>query len=288
MQRSIGNGYRNILLWMALWIVAPVHLEAQPYVDPVQIRYMYGWRDQKAYATPHTHAWIGADLPVSIGKNSFLLISPAFEEWQIDSAKKENIIPSLRSLSLPLGLILPLDPETWSLTLIPIVRWNGEKLFEKNTFQLGGVFLVGYAVKPHQKFRAGVYLNDEFFGLFVMPLLGVDWRLNENNYLFGVLPGRLTYEHQWSSRFFGGATLRAPTNSYRLSNGQFVRLSDIQATLFADFYAAKTLCLTLEAGWGMFRKIRTGLHDTHYLTETDWGDSPILKVDIAYRIRLAE
>jgi hypothetical protein len=78
------------------------------------------------------------------------------------------------------------------LTIVP--RWNGEQLFAAN-ISYGGA---AAARKPDQKFRFGVYANAEFFGLFVIPLLGCDWRIDSRNYLFGILPGRLTFEHEWS------------------------------------------------------------------------------------------
>ncbi len=131
-----------------------------------------------------------------------------------------------------------------------------------------------------------MYANAEFFGLFVVPLLGADWRIDEKNYLFGVLPGRFTYEHQWSKKLYGGATFRALTSSYRLSNRQYIRLDDNQLSLYLDYYPAKHLCITLEPGYGVFRKIRTGINNSDYMTKVNWGDGPTIKLSTSYRIRL--
>lgn len=262
------------------------NLFAQPYVDPFQVRYTYGFRNKEAEATPFTHLWAGTDIPIKLKENSYLLLSPYFEQWRLDSANREEIVPGVQSMAFPVGLILPVKNSNWSLTFLPILRSNGEKLFAENSIQFGGVSFATWARKPNQKFQFGVYLNKEFFGFFVMPLLGTDWRINAKNYLFGLLPGRLTYEHQWSEKFYGGATFRAITNSFRLSNGQFLRLDDNQVSLYLDYYPAKKICITLEPGYGVLRKIRTGINNKNYLSERKWGDGPFIKLSASYRVRL--
>jgi hypothetical protein len=206
--------------------------------------------------------------------------------WNLDSADVTVLYPPVHSLTLPVGLILPIDDSKWTLTIIPMVRTNGEKLFAENTFQVAGVALAAFARRPHQKIRFGVYVSGEFFGLFVIPLLGVDWRIDDKNYLFGVLPGRLTFEHKWTEKVYVGATFRAPTNSYRLSNGGFIRLDDNQASLFLDYYPVKQVCITLEPGIGVFRRLRIGGEGQDYVREADWGDGMFIKLSGAYRIRL--
>jgi len=268
----------NLFLLTQVW--------SQPYVDLIQLRYTYAVKNKKAAATPFTHLWAGSDIPLKLKGNSYLLLSPYYELWRLDSAKKQEIYPTLHSIAFPIGFIQPIGRSNWAITVIPILRWNGEKLFDESTFQYGGVTFATYAPKPLQKFRLGVYLNADFFGLFVMPLLGADWRIDKKNYLFGLLPGRLSFEHKWSEKLYGGATFRAITNSYRFSNGQFIRLDDNQVSLFLDYYPDKHICVTLEPGFGVFRKIRTGNNKGDYFNKVNWGDGPFIKLSAAYRIRL--
>lgn len=260
-------------------------LFGQPYVDLLQARYMYALKNNNTPATPFTHFWIGSDLPIKLKPETFLLLSPFYEQWVLDSAETKEIYPVMQSLALPVGLIFPLKNTKWAVTFVPIVRTNGETLFAENTFQYGAVTFATWTRKPNQKFRFGVYTNAEFFGFFIIPLLGADWRIDDRNYLFGVLPGRLTYEHQWSNKFFWGATFRAPTSSYRLADGSFVRLDDNQLSVFIDYYISKHLCITLEPGVGVVRRIRTGIDTKNYLTKVKWGDSSFLKLSASYRIR---
>ncbi|MBZ5856815.1 pyridoxal phosphate-dependent decarboxylase family protein [Flavihumibacter profundi] len=285
-RKKKGNNTLLSLLFVCCVIFQAEEVWSQPLIDPFQVRYTYAFRSNNTAATPFVHFWAGSDLPIKLKGSTYLLLSPYYEQWRIDSADKKEIYPAVQSLALPIGLILPFHESKWAITVLPIVRWNGEKLFDGNTFQYGAITFATYARKPNQKFRLGVYANAEFFGLFVWPLLGTDWRIDARNNLFGLLPGRLTYEHKWNKKFYGGVTFRALTNSYRFSNGQYIRLDDNQISLYMDYYPAKNICLTLEPGYGVYRKIRTGINKGEYLTNFKWGDGPFIKLSAAYRLRL--
>lgn len=290
--KQLSDAYlpsKIMMRWMigiCCLLYAGIQLQAQPYVDPFQVRYMYALRNNNTPATPFSHLYAGTDLPVKLSGGGLLLISPFYEQWTFDSADTKEIYPTVKSMALPVGLIMPFHDSKWAITAIPVVRWNGEEVFGGNTFQFGGPVFASYTRKPQQVFRFGVYANAEFFGLFVIPLLGCDWRIDDRNYLFGVLPGRLTFEHKWSEKFYGGATFRAPTNSYRLSDGSFIRVDDNQLSLFADYYLTKHFCITIEPGYGVLRRIRTGVDTKEYLTKVKWGDGLFIKLSAAYRIRL--
>jgi len=276
---------RSLFLICSILLIA-LQLCSQPYFDPFQVRYMQALRNNNSPATPFSHLYAGSDLPIILKGGAILLLSPYYEQWNIDSAETEEVYPTVQSVAFPVGLFMPIHETKWTLKVFTIVRSNGEKLFAENTFQFGGVTLASFARKPQQKFHFGVYANAEFFGLFIIPLVGCDWRIDDKNYLFGVLPGRLTYEHKWNEKFYGGVTFRAPTSSYRLSNGKFIRLDDNQLSLFIDYYPAKHLCITVEPGYGVLRKIRTGINGNDYITKVNWGDGPFIKLSAAYRIRL--
>jgi hypothetical protein len=275
-------------IFLLSFLILPFYIQyaaAQPYVDPVQVRFTYGFRNGNADATPHTHLWAGSDLPIKLKDRTYQLFSPYYETWSIDSAGKNNVVPRVQSLAFPVGFIFPLSSK-WSVNLLPVIRLNGEEIFGGKTFQFGGAAFTTLKVKQDKNLRFGVYMNSEFFGLFVMPLLGADWRIDDKNYVFGLLPGRLTWEHKMNSKLYGGATFRALTNSYRLKDGNYMRLDDNQISLYLDYYIAKRFVVTLEPGYGILRKIRTGLNDKNYITQRNWGDGPFIKLSTSYRIRL--
>ncbi len=273
-------------LFVLFCLIRFTNATAQPYVDPLNIRYTYAFKNAQPNATPFTHLFIGSDIPVRFKNGTIFFLSPFFENWNIDSANNKDFLPSLKSIVLPIGVIFPLSNK-WSLNITSIIRVNGEDIQFNNAFQMGGILFASYKKKELQKIRVGIYVNNDFFGVFVVPLVGFDWRIDKSNYLFGLLPGRLTFEHQLSKRLYTGATFRAITNSYRLNNGNYLRIDDNQVSFFLDCYPAKHVAITLEPGYGIVRKLRSGAtHSKNYITDYHWEEGPFIKLSAAYRIRL--
>jgi hypothetical protein len=127
-------------------------------------------------------------------------------------------------------------------------------------------------------------MNNEFFNVFVMPLAGIDWKINDRNILFGVLPGSLTYEHRINTHFYYGANFRAITNSYYTAPGYW-RINENQLGLYLDTYVTKTIVLNIESGHSLFRKVETGIKHISK-RNADVNDNFYFKLSLAYRIRL--
>jgi len=267
--------------------ITTLNVMTQPYIDPLNIRYTRAFHNKNNSATPFSHLYIGPDLPFKMKKNKLVVLSPFYDRWNIDSGSNKNYLPAVSSIGLALSAIFPVDKDHWSLTVTAIPRFNSEGLKLQNSFQMGGLLLASYKKRETLKYKFGVYVNNEFFGLFVMPLVGIDWKIDARNNLFGILPGRLTFEHQLSDHFYTGGTFRAITNTYRLYNGDFIRIQDNQLSAYLDYYATKHIVFSTEAGYGIFRSLQSGTYRSKkYHTDYNWGDGLFIKLCTSYRIRL--
>ncbi len=267
--------------------IAVANLAAQPYVDPLNIRFTRSMGNNNQKSTSFSHLYIGSDLPVKLNHGIVLVISPFYERWNIDSGANKNYVPVVSSAGLVVAAIVPLQKDRWSLTAGFIPRFNSEGLTQNNSFQAGGLLLATYQQHQNLRYKFGVYVNSEFFGMFIMPLGGIDWRINRRSNFFGVLPGKLTYEYQLSRHFYTGANFRALTNSYRLSNGNYLRMNDNQLSGYLDWYVTSHIVLTAEGGYGILRKLRTGQgRNKIYVTEPAWEDGLFFKLCASYRVRL--
>ncbi len=255
-------------------------LKAQPYVDLLSIRYNNG-----ISGTLFSHLYVGSDLPIKLKNNGYIVISPFFENWNINNTVNEPI-PAVSSLALATSAILPIDKKHWSLTITAIPRINSEELSLKNSFQIGGALLAIYKKSDTFKYKFGVYVNKEFFGLFVMPLVGVDWKINQNNYVFGVLPGKLIYEHQLNTHLYTGLSFRAITNSYKLADTNYIKIQDNQLSSFVDYYATKHIVFSGETGWSIMRKLTGGTDYNNDTFNYCWQDGLFFKLSVSYRMRL--
>jgi hypothetical protein len=262
-------------------------LFSQSYFEPLQVRHTNAFKNNQYETSLFKISEISSELPIKIKNNHYFLISPFYSNTQINLEDTNHQFPVIQSLRLPMGIITPIGNSKWSLTLLTMLSWNGEKLFMDNSFQFGTIVFTTFSKKTNKKIRFGVYANKEFFGWFVIPIAGLNWQINDFNYIFGLLPGRLTFEHKWNTKLYSGLTFRAPMNSYRITNQQYVTLYDNQLSLFLDYYLSKPICITIEPGWSLFRKIRTSSTENgNTINETSRADGSFIKLSAAYRFKL--
>jgi hypothetical protein len=262
---------------------------AQPYLDIVNLKYSNspnaGLINQNKNDVHIRYYGIGTNLPVQLNnKKDAVIFSPFFDAWssKINNNSRQNYY----SVALPVSLFKTIPYTRWGILLTGIVRLNDSSNIRKTNMQVGGAFILSKKRNEKLTWKLGIYINNELFGVFVMPLLGIDWRINEKNNLFGVLPGNLTYEHKITEHFYYGANFRAITNSYANTNGYW-RIDENQLGLYLDTYFNKNLVLNIEGGHSVLRKIRTGIK---YFSkhDADVNDNFYVKLSFAYRVRFTK
>ncbi len=263
--------------------------KAQPYLDILNLKYTNspdaGLLNQQKNAVNIDYFSIGTNLPVQFkNKKGALIFSPYFEKWsqQINGNKQQHYY----GIGLPVTLSKSIPHSKWNILLTGIIRMNDSSIYKNAGMQVGGAFIAAYKKSTTFTWKLGVYMNDENFGIFVMPLLGIDWRITSRDNLFGILPGNLTYEHKINKHFYYGANFRAITNSYAKTNGYW-RIDENQLGIYLDTYFYKNLVLNIEAGHSLFRKIRTGVKDVSKY-DADVNDNLYFKLSLAYRVRFTK
>ncbi len=263
--------------------------KAQPYLDIVSLKYTKslntGLMNQNKNDVKLQYFSVGTNLPVQFkNKKGALIFSPYFEKWsqQFNGNKQQHYY----GIGLPVTLSKSIPHSKWNILITGIIRMNDSSIYKKAGTQVGGAFIAAYKKSTTLTWKLGVYMNDENFGLFVMPLLGIDWRITSRDNLFGILPGNLTYEHKINKHFYYGANFRAITNSYAKTNGYW-RIDENQLGIYLDTYFNKNLVLNIEAGHSIFRKIRTGVKDVSKY-DADVNDNLYFKLSLAYRVRFTK
>lgn len=234
--------------------------------------------------------WVtaGMDIPLKM-KGDVLLFSPLFETYLFSSASLSN--KNLYGFALPVSYLKQWKNQKWktSFTLIPRLSSDLENISSKD-YQLGGAVLAVYKKNEKLKYKFGAYYNNEFFGFFMLPLLGIDWNITNRLNLFGVLPGSMSLEFKVHSKFYTGISFRSITNSFRLFSDTYFKIQDNQLKLFIDFYPLKNLVMNVETGHSFFRKYSTGFKNNNGENESDlkYTDGILIKAGIAYRFRLKD
>ena len=282
---------------IALSIFSSFSLSAQPYIDIGRLSYYYSPEaNNKTHPLRSAVYAVNLTLPIEFKKDGDALIINPFldhKEGKV-SAREFNI----SSKGIMLGFLKKSLAKNWSLLTSVIGRQNkqAEKSLD-DAWQVGGLLLATWKQNDRRSFKFGLYYNREFFGNFFMPLVGIDWKVNEKNNIFGVLPGSLIIEHKVNRTLYYGLSFRALTNSWRLetidpcfsgdcSGKNYLRIEDNQLGLFADIYFLKNFVFTSEAGYTILRKYRFGFKGDavhHYIDNK--SDNFYLKTGVAYRVR---
>ena len=288
-KKTCFNNWLSILIFVVVNLLSTQQSMAQPFLDIANIKYTNspnaGLLNQNKNDVKILYYGIGTNIPLQFkNKKDAVIFSPFFETWssKINNNKRQNYY----SVALPVSLSKSIPNTKWSFLLTGIVRMNDSSINKKTTMQVGGAFIISNKRNENLTWKLGLYVNNELFGLFIMPLAGIDWRINARNNLFGILPGNLTYEHKINEHFYYGANFRAITNSYAKSNSYW-RIDENQLGLYLDTYFNKNLVLNIEAGHSLFRKIRTG---EKHISKVDAkvNDNLYIKVAFAYRVRFAK
>lgn len=284
-----GDGSLFYLLVSATFILStPCKIAAQPFLDIVNVKYSNspdaGLFNQNKNNLKLQYFSLSSNLPVQFkNKRDAIIFSPYFEKWW--SQVNRNTRHGHTGIVLPVSLVKAIAKTRWSIVLTAIARMNDSSISKKTNLQIGGAFIAGYKRNENCTWKLGVYVNNDLFGLFVMPLLGIDWKMNERNNLFGVLPGNLTYEHKINRHFYYGVNFRAITNSYGTTNGYW-RIDENQLGVYLDTYLARNFVLNMEAGHSVLRKIRTGVKDV-WKFDGKVNDNVYVKLAVAYRVRFS-
>ena len=281
---------RNLILWAVgiLGNLSSASCDAQPFIDLVNTQYInspaHGVSDEKKNVTSLQNFSIQTTIPFQFkNKADAIIISPAFEMWspEVDSIAED--FEHQYGLALPVAYLTSLHNPDWSILSMLVVRRNGYKLDLENNWQVGGAMIANFKRCETLTYKFGVYASGEFFGLFVRPLLGIDWQVNKKTNLYGILPGSMNLEHQIRNNLYAGASFKAITSSYRTPDGYW-RLDENRLGVFLDYYLAKHIAINMEGGHSILRKMRTGQKD---MPDVDWeaSDNLYVKLSLAYRIR---
>jgi len=280
----------KILAFLLVVCISGV-LQAQPYVDIVSLRGTNspdaGLFNRDKNPVVLNYRSINTNFPLKIGKGqSRLLISPFAEKWLVKSPTQNDSSQSYYGIAVPLSLRMNLTDKKWEIQATLITRMNGESIAMDTKIQFGGFFLLSYKPTENITYKLGVYMNDELFGLFVLPLAGIDWKINNRTNLFGLIPGNLNFEYKLKTRFYTGFILRTITNSYADVKTSYWRVNENQFGAYLDSYLSKNIVLNLEAGHSVLRKLRSGDYDMKSPYDWSVNDAYYIKLMLAYRLRL--
>jgi hypothetical protein len=165
----------------------------------------------------------------------------------------------LSSALLQLGYNKKLG-DKWQALLVALPKLSSDfKDISSEDFQYGGILLFTYTKNIKLKYKVGMYYNQEFWGPFIVPLLGFDWQPNDRWDIFGSLPISATASYHLTEKFNTGLYFQAPTSSYRLSENDrsaYLARATNELYWFNEYYITKNIVLQEKVTYSLGRSFR--------------------------------
>lgn len=287
-------GRNNVLVSAILFIMSIGNIQAQPFVD------IAAGQIQRISDDNNISIQYGLNifLPIKAKNENIFLVGVSYGRLSFELKGDNNPDINLSATSIQLGMVKKWNDKWRTLALIiPKISSDFGELSVKD-YQLGGTMLMTKTVNNTFSYKFGLYYNREFFGHFFIPLIGVEWKLNDRVNIFGVLPGNMNMEYRLKENFYSGIAYKSLTTSYRLSEkmqNKYIRdghkiWGHNQLKAFINFYPAKKLLLFGEIGHTVFREFnifddgsKTPLENNDL---SEFNDGIFVNFGIALRIRL--
>lgn len=288
---------RFLLLVTLIVILFPFHLQAQPFIDIANINaqvFNVNYKDSLKTKSLVTNYNASFFIPKKFANDNMFLFRLSGELLQL--GKKEPY-ENLYAFSAQAGFQFVSKNKKWKagFMAMPKISSDCQDHFSKNDFQYGGTGLFTYVANDTAlKIKFGLYYNRECFGNFFVPLAGIDWKVNEQLSIYGILPNNMRVEYKISKKFYAGIAYKNYQRSYRLElddDDDFVRVRESQAKVFFDFFVWKHALLFADVAYmlkySFIQYDEQNVNEVHpSAVYAPMKNNLLFTVGFAYRLRL--
>lgn len=274
-----------------------IKTKAQPFVDIIALNsqnFFSNYKDSTHSPLFIQDNFLNLFIPNKFGKGHVFLLRLNSEQLTINRGGKNKSVYRLNSFSIPVGIQFTAKNQKWKYTGIVIPKLNSDMKDDlSHDFQLGGIGLITRIFNENFQVKAGLYYNREFFGNFFMPLVGVEWQINNRWQIYGTLPSNFRMEFKLCEKWNTGIGFRSFTRSFRLSkhdNNDFIWIRENQAKIYIEGFVYKNLLATFDVyrsiGYQLPRYdfYNTSIEKTGNPAFANFHDNFGFTVGLAYRI----
>ncbi|MBL7883098.1 MAG: hypothetical protein JNL69_03460 [Bacteroidia bacterium] len=281
-------------------LLASKSIIAQPFADILSFGYQTfngAYKDSSNWKNKTDNYVLNFFLPKEFKNGTTLLVRLNTETINSTISPDSSYSSRLSAISLPVGVKLVTKNKKWEsiVLVIPKIASDFKDAINSYDYQYGGIFLQHYVPNNKVKVKAGLYYNREAFGDFFVPLLGVDWKVNDRIYMYGILPTNYKIEFNiLKNKLYTGVNLKFFTRSFRLAqsyNNDYVRYDEAQIKLCLDYFVVPKVLIFAEAGYTFGKnpwQYKYNTNDNYYKSNPVYGpmaNYPIFNFGLAYRIR---
>jgi hypothetical protein len=164
------------------------------------------------------------------------------------------------SFSLPLTFQKSLSPKYALLaTFIPTLSSDLKDVSGEDMLYSAAVML---RIRKSATFSysIGAAYSRQFFGTVLIPIVGIEWNINDRWTFSGTLPVSEKIKYKLSNKSFTGvnADFSIGGGSYRLSNktgSDYLQVQQLRGSLFYEYVPAKNFSIQISAGYNFSQKL---------------------------------
>ncbi len=280
---------------------------AQNYFDVVNLTYINTPSNDFEFSNGDTAVEelnLELNFPIILNKKTILLTGFYANKTivRLDASATNS---DLQFLGLNLGINKTFN-DTWSATFMAYPKIASDKLkLTSDNFQLGFLSLFTKKKRVDLKYKYGVFLNNEKFGLAVIPIFGLYYLSPNKKFEANLtLPIIADINYKLNKRLWTGFRFDGIGTTYNLSdqnysnNGAYASKSSIEFTSYLRFKINKSLYFNTKVGYAFNRNYRvyetddkidlavTSLYfgDSRTQLNENFADGAIFKIELLYRL----
>lgn len=209
-----------------------------------------------------TNLFINAKAPIVLNEKTIWVNDLTYSGFTITTDLAPEPTAYLTSMKLhafilQTGISQKLDEKNaFQLLLMP--RYNSDfNGSDPKNWQLGGIALYEHRYREGLLMRFGAMYNQELFGPLLVPLVFIDWKMNDRWTMNGLFPINLKISRSVSERMTIGFSHFGFITTYRISQpgfqSDYIERNSIDESIFARWKIAGNIHLETRVGYSLAR-----------------------------------
>ena len=250
-------------------IIAIITLSSQLYaqksIDLVTLSGSYGfpqsYENQVAENATEYLGSVSFTLPVVLSDNTVIFnnLNYYYSSVQSEADFGDSIsIPiNLYGFILRTGISQKIDQNSgFQVLLLPRFMSDFYNV-DIESFQLGGIAMYERRFNKDLMMRFGAMYNQEFFGPYLVPIVHIDWDVNSELSVVGMLPVYLKAKYKVNEQLEAGFSFFGFTTTYRLGHpsyqGDYMERLSIDLALYGRYHIMNNIHVEARFGYSASR-----------------------------------
>lgn len=194
------------------------------------------------------------------GKLDFLLVGAGYSGLFLSGTGTQFGETKFHTLSVPVTFQKAFSPKyALIVSFIPAISSDLKDISSDDMLYTGAVML---KIRKSASFSysIGAAFSKQFFGTLLVPVIGVDWNINDKLSFTGTLPVSEKLNYQLSAKNAIGMSIDFGIGggSYRLSkkmNSDYFQVQQFKSSLYYQYMFAKNFSVTVSAGYNFTQQL---------------------------------